>query len=106
MGIGSKTCLPDGPCISTLTNHRTSVATASFFPLDLGFFRRRLGFWVFLSVPWFFIYYLSDSVLAQMQLLEPAEALSDNKPSIISLALQFTTVVSGDHLVISGELKR
>jgi len=41
-----------------------------------------------------------------MQLLEPAEALSDNKPSIISLALQFTTVVSGDHLVISGELKR
>jgi hypothetical protein len=28
-----------------------------------------------------------DSVLAQMQLLEPAKSLSDNKPSIIPLAL-------------------
>jgi len=76
-----------------------SVSTARFFRLDLGFFRRRLGFWVFLSVTWVSCYLLStvqiksrfplsqDSVLAQMQLLEPAKVVSDNKPSNIPLAL-------------------
>jgi len=39
-----------------------------------------------------------DCVLAQMQLLEPKIALSDNKPYIIPLALEFPTVVSEEHL--------
>jgi len=39
-----------------------------------------------------------DSVLAQMQLLDPKQALESNKPSIITLAVKFPTVVSDENL--------
>jgi hypothetical protein len=39
-----------------------------------------------------------NSVLAQMQLLDPKQALESNKPSIITLAVKFPTIVSEDHL--------
>lgn len=38
------------------------------------------------------------SVLAQMQLLDPKQALELNKPSIINLAIKFPTIVSEDNL--------